>query len=84
MSTSITPSMPATLADLLGARDLLDACVHCGYCLPSCPTYVLWAQETDSPRGRIVMIDDAISAGRRDLGGDGDALRLAASAAWRA
>jgi glycolate oxidase iron-sulfur subunit len=37
--------------------------VHCGFCLDACPTYVLWAKETDSPRGRIVLIDDAIAKG---------------------
>ncbi len=36
--------------------ELIKDCVHCGFCLPSCPTYVLWGQEMDSPRGRIHLM----------------------------
>ena len=47
-------ALPGTPLDL--AREGLDACVHCGFCLQACPTYVTLHDENDSPRGRLVLM----------------------------
>ncbi len=51
-------------------------CVHCGLCLPSCPTYAVTGSESESPRGRVVLLDEV----RRDLGGG----RVPDPGAWAA
>ena len=38
----------------------IEACVHCGFCLPTCPTYVVLQEEMDSPRGRIFLMKEVL------------------------
>lgn len=66
--------LPCALPDspLANAAAGLDACVHCGFCLPACPTYVTLHDENDSPRGRLLLmrrlLDGEIAPDDPDVG----------------
>ena len=63
MQTNFTPEQ---LQDpkLAEANAILRACVHCGFCTATCPTYQVLGDELDSPRGRIYLIKDMLEQGR--------------------
>ena len=63
MQTRFTPEQ---LRDPAVARsnEILRACVHCGFCTATCPTYAVLGDELDSPRGRIYLIKDVLESGR--------------------
>ncbi len=63
MQTSFTLAQLAD-PDIAEADKILRACVHCGFCTATCPTYVLLGDELDSPRGRIYLIKDMLENDR--------------------
>lgn len=63
-------TLSSTLSEALEKqRDRLLPCVHCGFCLPACPTYNRLGDEADSPRGRLYLMR-AVVEGRLDPGSD--------------
>jgi len=54
------PDPPRPLDPTGELADVVSDCVHCGFCLTSCPTYQLWGEEMDSPRGRIHLISQLL------------------------
>ncbi|MFA7280760.1 MAG: glycolate oxidase subunit GlcF [Sterolibacterium sp.] len=62
METHLTPSIQVTLAGQ-EAESILRKCVHCGFCTATCPTYQLFGDELDGPRGRIYLIKQMLEGG---------------------
>ena len=66
---SVTSLVQGPLHRHTHTYDLMRQCIHCGFCLPTCPTYAVLGVEMDSPRGRIYQMQ-AIAEGRMEISSD--------------
>src|SRR6266480_172659 len=65
----ILPPVQGPLRRNTHTYDLIRQCIHCGFCLPTCPTYAVLGVEMDSPRGRIYQMQ-AVADGRLEISED--------------
>jgi glycolate oxidase FAD binding subunit len=82
MQTNFTPEQLPDPA-IARSNEILRACVHCGFCTATCPTYQVLGDELDSPRGRIYLIKDMLENGRPATPGP-SSTSTAACRAWPA